>query len=184
MLSSIRLLQIGVLSLALLACAKAPLYFRLDPELTVVSSGIGQGKSVALQVIDSSKAATLADNQTRYLLETPAQQVLQRKLTDALRSQGFLVVDKAERVLEVRIVKADHIISKGMVTDNIAIEQSLSFTAKTAAGTQTRSFNDARNRDVGGNAKIGELAGDMNQSLGSVLNRALSDSELLPFLAK
>lgn len=176
----------AVLLLLLSACAHAPQYIRLDPPLHLTSTKVEQSRTVLLKITDSNVLPKLGENQTRIELEQPLNQVLRNIVRNALTDRGFVVIESgdADRQLVLNITQGGHVITKGLITDNIAISIALQFTVTTPAGTRTRAFNDNRNRDVGGNAKIGEVAGDLNLAFGDVLSKALNDAEILQALSK
>lgn len=171
--------------LLLTGCMTGPTKLLLDPEVLSGSSTLGSGQPVALQVSGNPVDGPLSDGQSRFALERPAAVAARARVAAGLARHGFQLVDgTAERQFQVVIVKADHVITRGVLRDTIAVETSVQFTAITPAGTRTRSFSDKRSREVGGRATLGEASGEMNQSLGHVLARGLNDAELIAFLGQ
>ncbi len=181
-----RLFLVSSLLLGLSACAQAPTRLLLDPDVPTANSAIGSGQLIALSVSGTPEGQRLGDSQSRFALEKPAAPVVQAKLQELLPQHGFQVGGPTDsmRQLRVTVIAADHVINKGIVRDNIRVKVALQFTAETESGTLTRNYEDSREQEVAGRANIGEAGGVLNQSLGSVLRRALNDGELMAFLAR
>ncbi|NQD38535.1 hypothetical protein HPT27_16045 [Permianibacter sp. IMCC34836] len=176
------LLPVALLTL-LSACATGPTKILLDPEVIAAGSSLGSGQTVQLQV--SSLPSSAATGQPHFDLERPVTVTVKEKLAGGLAAHHFQVSDaSAERQFVVTIQKAEHQISHTVLRDTIAVETVIEFKAITPAGTRSRTFNDKRSREVGGTASLGEVSGEMNQSLGHVLARALNDAELIAFLGQ
>lgn len=174
-----------ITALCLAACTSTPEKIALDPQVTGASTGIGAGHNVKLIVTGATTESLLIDGQFRYPLQQPVTETVKGKVREGLLRHGFNVDDfgQGDRQLTVNVVKADNIITEGTVKDTIQVEISLQLTATTAIGTRTRTFNDNRIQEVGGDASAEEVGGAMNQALGQALDRALSDAELLQFLS-
>lgn len=175
---------LSVVSLLLLsACASGPTKILLDPEVIAAGSSLGSGQVIRLQV--SSLASPAAPTQPHFDLERPVTVTVREKLATGLIAHRFQINETApDRQFVVTIQKAEHQISHTVLRDTIAVETIIEFKAITPAGTRTRTFNDRRSREVGGTATLGEISGEMNQSLGHVLARALNDAELMAFLGQ
>lgn len=185
MLGSLRPLRSAALLLLLSACATGPTKVLLDPEVLSAGSSLGGGQSVYLEVTSTATDTALSDKQARFALEQPATLPVRNKLATGLARHGFqLMAEPVTRQFQVVVTKADHVISRGLLRDTIAVEIAIQFTASTPAGTRTRTFTDKRSREVGGQATIGEVSGELNQALGQVLARALNDADLIAFLGQ
>ncbi|HEX4909403.1 MAG TPA: YajG family lipoprotein [Permianibacter sp.] len=176
---------VPVLTLFLAACANGPSKMLLDPEVRSMESQLGSGHSVQLQVSGNPTAAALQEGQSRFELERPATVTVREKVATGLMRHGFQLADAGvDRRFVVEVLKADHVVSRGIVRDTINVETELRFSAITPAGTRTRAFVDKRSREVGGRATLGEVSGELNQSLGHVMARGLNDAELMAFLSQ
>ena len=174
-----------LLILSIASCASGPTKLLLDPEVISAPSSLGAGQMVQLQVSGEPLPSPLYAEQSRFPLEYPASHTVRSKLANGLAQHGFHLNESAqERQFRAVVLKADHIVNKGVLRDTIEVETSIQFTATTPAGTRTRTFNDKRSREVGGRATLGEVSGEMNQSLGHVLSRGLNDAELIAFLGQ
>lgn len=172
-------------ALLLAACASGPTKLLLDPEVQSSESRLGGGQMLQLRVSGAPTAAPLGTDQSRFDLERPVTDASRNRLATGLARHGFQIADTAqERIFQAEVLKADHVISRGVLRDTIAVETEIRFTAITPAGTRTRTFNDKRSREVGGRATLGEVSGEVNQSLGHVLARGLNDAELIAFLGQ
>jgi uncharacterized lipoprotein YajG len=181
----LRLLTLPLSALLLTACATGPTRVLLDPEVLSGNSTLGAGQAVELIVSGNPSEAPLFDNQSRFGLDRPATVPARTRVASGLAKHGFQIVEQtAERQFQVIVLKSDHVITRGVLRDTIVVETAIQFTAMTPAGSRTRTFNDKRSREVGGRATLGEVSGEMNQSLGHVLGRALNDAELIAFLAQ
>jgi len=174
-----------LLSLLLTACANGPSKLLLDPEVRSMESRLGNGHSVQLDVSGNPTVAALQEGQSRFELERPATVTVREKVATGLMRHGFQIADAgADRQFTVELLKADHVVSRGIVRDTINVETELRFNAITPAGTRSRTFTDKRSREVGGRATLGEVSGELNQSLGHVMARGLNDAELMAFLSQ
>ncbi len=174
-----------LLVLSIASCASGPTKLLLDPEVISAPSSLGAGQMVQLQVSGEPLPSPLYAEQSRFPLEHPASHTVRSKLANGLAQHGFHLNESAqERQFRAVVLKADHVVNKGVLRDTIEVETSIQFTATTPAGTRTRTFNDKRSREVGGRATLGEVSGEMNQSLGHVLSRGLNDAELIAFLGQ
>ncbi len=173
------------LALALGACANTATKMLVDPEVVASKSGLGAGQTVQLQVSAQPGAVAAGDGHNRYDLEKPLTDTVRDKLAVGLMGHQFQVGSgTGERQFIVSIEKADHLISRAVLRDTITVETRITFTAMTPAGSRSRTFTDKREREVGGTATLGEVAGEVNQSVGHVLAKALNDAELMAFLGQ
>ncbi len=173
------------LGLGLGACASSTSKMLVDPEVIASKSSLGAGQTVQLQVSSQPGAVAVGDGHNRYDLEKPLADTVRDKLALGLMGHQFQVgAGTGERQFIVSIEKADHLISRAVLRDTISVETRITFTAMTPAGSRSRTLNDKREREVGGTATLGEVAGEVNQSVGHVLAKALNDAELMAFLAQ
>ncbi len=175
-----------LLAALLSACATAPTHIRLDPDVRYQATGLGQGRVVDVNVINATTPRRLNENQHSFPLEQPASVAVNTAFLDALNRHGFSPQNGAasEYQLKAEIIKADNLIEKGTFTDKISIDIQIQVSVTTPNGTRSRTFNNGISREVGGSAKIGEVAGELNQLMATVLNKAVNDGELLGFLAQ
>lgn len=179
-----RLAPCLIAALFVAGCAGTPEQVRLNPTVTGASTGIGAGHNVKLVVTGTASTPSLIDGQLRYPLQQPATETVKGKLREGLLQHGFNVDDFGEshRQLLVNVVRLDNTVTEGTLKDTMQVDVSLQLTATTAAGKLSRTFNDSRMQEVGGDASVEEVADVMNQALAQVLSRALSDADLLQFL--
>lgn len=170
----------------LAACANTPAKVVLNPEVKGASTGIGAGQNVKLIVTGAAVDAPLLKGQSRFPLAQPATETVKSKMREGLLRHGFNVDDfgATDRQLTVNVLKANNVVTSGALHDTIQVEVSLELVATTNAGTLTRTINTSQMREVGGDASIGEVSSELNQSLGQALARALNDVELLQSLGK
>lgn len=180
-----RLLLTLASAVLLTACMTGPTRVLLDPEVLSAGSSLGGGQLVQLTASGTPADTALSDGQSRFALEKPAMVPARERIATGLIRHGFQLADGSQaRLFNVVVLKADHVVTRGVLRDTIAVETSIQFTATTPNGTRTRTFSDKRSREVGGRATLGEVSGEMNQSLGQVLARALNDAELIAFLGQ
>jgi len=174
-----------VLGLGLSACSTTTVKMLVDPEVVASKSSLGASQTVQLQVSAQPGAVPAGDGHNRYDLEKPLTDTVRDKLAVGLMGHQFQVGSgNGERQLVVSIEKADHLINRAVLRDTITVETRITFTAMTPAGSRSRTLTDKREREVGGTATLGEAAGEVNQSVGHVLAKALNDAELIAFLGQ
>lgn len=170
---------------AVSACVTAPTHIRLDPDVRFQQTGLGQGRAVDVSIVNATTARRLSEQQHQFPLEQPVNVTVNSAFIEGLQHHGFMPQNgnSSSYQLKAEILKADNLIDKGTFTDKITIDISIQVTVTTPAGTRTKTFNNGIGREVGGSAKIGDVAGELNQLMAQTLNKAVNDGELLGFLA-
>jgi uncharacterized lipoprotein YajG len=168
------------------ACATAPTHIRLYPDVRVQATGLGQGRVVAVSVVDANTSRSLGAEQHSFPLEQPASVAINDALVDALNRHGFSPQTgvTSDYQLKADVIKADNVVTKGTFTDKISIDIQIQVTVTTPSGNRTRTFSNAISRELAGSAKIGDVAGELNQLMAVTLGKAVNDGELLGFLAQ
>lgn len=166
------------------ACVTAPTHIRLDPDVRFQTSAIGQGRAVDVTVNTATTSRRLNENQSPFPLEQPATIAVNNALIEGLQKHGFAAQNGNGSDYRVNAeVKADNLVTKDTFTDTITIDIAVQVTMTTPNGSRSKTFNNSIERKVS-SAKIGDVAGELNQLMAQVLNRAVNDSELLAFLAQ
>ena len=170
-------------------CAFAPQTATLDPEVFVSASKIGEGKTIALRVLDeraSEEIGRRGIQMAKISIEQDLALLIEEKLTSGLQQKGFTVVEydaAADRKLEVELRNLDYKTSMGFWTGGVHITGALK--AEAVAGARQysefyRTENEKRvivNPTKEGNEKM------INQGLSDLLGELFKDRKLFEFLA-
>lgn len=180
-----------VLTVLLLAgCAQTGQQLRLAPDAEVDESAIGDGRTVALRVVDEREHPRLGqlenrDGEHADLVGTAeVEDVVRQAVEEGLRANGFTVSDwdaDASRRLEIRVLDLDHRVSAG-VSRNVSTRIELRSEGHRG---ESRVSGQARARDSD-RITYRPSAEDNQAYLDAVLSRALGrllNVELLEFLA-
>lgn len=112
---------IAVLTLG--ACAQTSQQLRLAPEAEVQGSSIGEGREVAVRIIDTRDDRTLGTLENRdqedgtLTSATDLRHVLEGTVEEALEANGFTIIgwdDNARRRLQVEIMDVSHQVSSAV----------------------------------------------------------------------
>lgn len=121
--------RIAGLSLAVLAvltlgaCAQTSQQLRLAPEAEVEGSAIGEGREVAVRIVDTRDDRSLGTLENRdqedgtLSSDTDLRHVLEGTVEEALEANGFTIIgwdDDARRRLQVEILDVSHQVSSAV----------------------------------------------------------------------
>lgn len=167
---------------ALTACtAPATPTISLNPSVTVNSVNIGQGKEVALQVVDgrptqSYGAAKFDPNQN-------IQEIFTREINRGLNKDGFVVSPSSNTQLTVKLLAIDYRQLTGIASMNTETFVSAEVTAKTTGGTYHKTYNASAYNDNYLSASKQDPSAQVNLAVSKLLNNILNDGMLMQFLA-
>ncbi len=160
----------------------------LRPQATVNANAIGNGKTVALQVIDERpqtleaqyKAAKIDSSQNVTELVT-------NQVTHALTQYGFTPISdvgSSNDQLTVKILKINYLFAKSYVAANAETDVAVKVEAKNKTGTYTRVYraNSYSNQYLSVDSV--DPSEQVNEAFNKVLNNLLNDQTLMQFLAK
>lgn len=191
MIKAIRVLTVGALLLAGGGCAYIPQQANLNPDLNIDSSGIGNNARIFINVLDERAGKSLGRRAASYgpAAEITAKQelaeVVKTKLEQGLRAQGFLpgAKDTADSILIVEIRALDYSTSTGFFTGGVHIRAALKGRAKNRDAEMEKMYRYEKEERIIIVPTAGTNEKWINEALSTTLNKLLTDSELLAFLA-
>ena len=184
---------IGLIFLVFLSgCAYIDQNLRVEPQVTIMQENIGQGKKIALRVVDDREDSTIGRRANGYGMDSAKistdqdlVELLKSSFIDGMRKKGFEPVgDNDSNVsLKVELRSLSYDTSTGLWTAGNIGKAALKILAtkesnKTFEKTY-RSQNEIRTAFIASqetNAKI------INAALSDALNKVFSDNELWDFL--
>ena len=183
---------ISLLSL-LGGCAMTPQKVVLYPDVQVLGSEVGKGKTVGLSVTDARTDKVLGYRTTRLdkdsviLTYSDVAKVVQEKIYAGLKDYGFnvdVLSVNAQRSLKVEVVTLYYSAPTGSWTGGIRILAQIKAYVKNGNTTYDNLYEVEHNERViirPGQDKNEEL---INKTLADVLQRLLNDQKLVALLAK
>jgi len=167
---------------ALTACtAPATPTISLNPSVTVNSVNIGQGKPVALQVIDGRP--TQGYGAAKFDPNQNIQEIFTREINKGLSRDGFVVDPSSPAQLTVKLLAIDYRQLTGIASMNTETFVSADVIAKTPAGTYHKTYNASAYNDNYLRAAKQDPSTQVNLAVSKLLNNILNDGMLMQFLA-
>lgn len=178
-----------LLALALPACAITKMEAKINPTVDIAESNIGQGRTVALTVIDErptkdlgKRAAMGAEIEMKDDIAT----IFQEKIGEGLRRNGFAVVNgtaPGAATLRIDVRSLDYDVNVGWWTGGIDVSASMKAQAKGAREEYERMYRSNKEDRVvfvpgakGSNERINTVVSELMRQL-------LEDRKLLEVLA-
>jgi uncharacterized lipoprotein YajG len=186
-------LVILLLIISLGGCAYIDQNLRIDPQFTVSSEGIGNGKKIALRVIDDRDKQLIGKRGVQYMpggkitTKQDLVDVLKGALSDGLRKKGFEPVGVNDSPLSMKgeLRSLEYTTSMGLWTGgNIGTAVVKIIATDPSGKTYERTYRsekEIRTAFVGSqetNAKV------VNEALSDTIKKVFEDKELLQFLAQ
>ena len=175
------------------ACAFTPQKASLNPTIDLSESNIGNGKTVALKVIDERPEESLGHRGSAFMkgaeitTDQDVASVIYEEISEALQKQGFSTVpfdEKEKRSLKVEIRLIEYYTSTGFWTGGVHTKSALKAIARNGVDTYDKLYrveNEERVIFVPGaehNEKI------INTVIGDAIEEIFNDNQLLTLLAK
>ena len=174
-------------------CALTPQKVLVNPDVRVIESEAGKGKTVALKVTDTRADKILGYRTTRLdkdsvvLTDSDIAKVVQQKLYEGLKKYGFnvdVLSEDAPRSLKVEVQTLQYSAPTGSWTGGIRILARLKVFVKNGDTTYENLYEIENKERViikPSQDKNEEL---INKTLSDVLQRMLHDQRLIALLAK
>jgi uncharacterized lipoprotein len=174
-------------------CALAPQTVLINPDVQVLGSQVGKGKTVGLTVTDARADKVLGYRTTRLdkdsiiLTDSDVENVVQEKIYDGLKKYGFdveVVPADAPLLLRVEILTLQYSTPTGSWFGGIRTLAKLKAFVKNGGTTYENLYeveNNARVPIRPDQEKNEEL---INKTLADVLQRLLKDQKLIALLTK
>jgi uncharacterized lipoprotein len=181
------------LLLILGGCALTPQKVLINPDVEVLSSSVGQGKTVALMVTDAREDKVLGYRTTRLdkdsiiLTDSNVADVVQEKIYEGLQKYGFkvnIVSGDAPLLLKVEIQALQYSTPTGSWTDYIRTLARLKADVKNGTTTYENLYEVVNKNTLlipPSQDKNQEL---INKALADVIQNLLNDKKLIDILAK
>ena len=183
-----------VLLLSLMGgCAMTPQKVVLYPDILVIGSEVGKGKTVALTVTDARADKVLGYRTTRLdkdsviLTDSDITKVTQERIYEGLKKYGFnvnVVSGDTQRSLKVEVVTIHYSAPTGSWTGGIRTIARLKAFVKNGSTTYENLYEITNNETVIIPPSQGKNEELINKPLADVLERLLKDQKLIALLAK
>lgn len=184
------------LTLALLflaGCAQSPQRVWLEPKLNVPPSSMGEGRVVAVDVVDRRSSPSLGnygksrDASTELSTEQDIALVVKQEVIAGMRKKGFVAVEEQanrDAKLNVEVQSLEYATSPNTWTGDVYIKSALKAVASKNGKTLEKMYraNFDKRVVVVPTATTNEQW--LNEALGDVLRQLLEDRELSLFLTQ
>lgn len=174
-------------------CALTPQKVAVNPDVLVMESETGKGKTVALKVTDTHADKILGYRTTRLekdsiiLTDSDIAKVVQEKIYEGLKKYGFSVdvaSADAPRLLRVEVKTLQYSAPTGSWTGGIRIIATLNAVVKNGDTTYENLYQITNNETVIIKPSQGKNEELINKTLSDVLQRLLQDQKLIALLTK
>lgn len=174
-------------------CAMTPQKVHLYPDVPVIGSEVGKGKTVALTVTDARADKVLGYRTTRLdkdsviLTDSDVTKVVQERIYEGLKKYGFnvnVVSGDAPVLLKVEIQTMQYSAPTGSWTGGIRTLARLKASVKNSGTTYENLYEITNNETVIIPPSQGKNEELINKTLGDVLQRLLKDQKLIALVAK
>lgn len=177
------------LALLLPACAITKMEAKLDPMVDVAESNVGQGRTVALSVIDERPSRDIGKRAAvgaSIEMKADIAAIFQEKIGEGLRRHGFSVVNGASpdaATLRIDVRSLDYDVSTGWWTGGIDVSAAMKARAQGALEEYERLYRANKEDRVvfvpgakGSNERINAVVADL-------LRQLFEDQKMLEVLA-
>ncbi len=174
-------------------CALTPQNVAVNPDVLVMGSEVGKGKTVALTVTDARADKVLGYRTTRLdkdsviLTDSDIAKVVQEKIYEGLKKYGFnvnIMSGDAALLLKVEIQTLQYSTPTGSWTGGIRTLARLKVFVKNGGTTYENLYEITNNETVIIPPSQGKNEELINKTLADVLQRLLKDQKLIALLAK
>ena len=176
------------LAFVLSGCAHT-LEATLSPDLEIDRASIGQGKTIALKVVDdrADEVVALVGREDKITIREDIGEIIYWEIAEGLEAKGFLIApfsNEAQRALEVevRLIKIFH--TSGFWTAKVHAKSAVKAKGQNNGDTYEKMYRyeETTNTVFGlGDEAIEEI---LNKSIVKVLKKMFQDEKLMSFLAK
>jgi uncharacterized lipoprotein YajG len=185
------LFLIFVLSILSTACAFNPQTVSLDPSISVRKDNLGQGKEIYLSISDDRSSVSLGRRGAGYgpaaeiTTEKPLEEVVRSKISDGLKSRGFIVSnnDSLPLQLKIEIRELAYSTSQGFWTGGVHINGALKGLGKNGSESYEEMYRYNKEERVVVVPTAETNAEWINTALTETLNKLLNDEQLFLLLA-
>ena len=180
------------LALAFVGCSFKPLKIAVQPDIALPQTNIGQGKEIAVTVVDQRENSRLgyrriSDKQADISAESPLATTLESLLVEGLALQGFKPTGTVESSVphyELQIVKTDYITDAAAVKAKMTLDTELRAVVALSDKVVRKSYIIEREENMAFAPMADDNAEFINKALGKTLQSALEDEALLQQLAQ
>ncbi len=189
----------GLLMLSMTGCAFIDQQLRVEPHLTVVPSNIGEGKQVALRVIDDRQEQLIGKRGyhsgtyggvyggltggAKISTDQDLAEVIRAVVRDGLRQKGFEPVDdnRADRSLKVELRALAYDTSVGLMTGGNLGKASVKVLASRSGATYEKTYHSQQEIRTFFVASQETNAHVINAALSEALDKLFADADLWNF---
>ncbi len=188
-----KMIVLSTLMLMLSACAFVSESVPLKPQVNVQPTLSGDGKIIALNIIDARPDSALGGRVTAYgpaakiSLENDLISVVRLEVTKGLAKNGFKVVpytDNATRKLVVRIIALQYQQRTGFWAGTVIVTSTLEGSANNKGQTYENTYRTEDEHTVVFTPSADTDIKNINSGLASSLSKLLNDQSLMHFLAR
>lgn len=182
------------LTLLLVAgCAQAPQRVWLEPKLNVPSSSVGEGRVVAVDVVDRRPSPSLGnygksrDTSTELSTEQDIALVVKQEVIAGMRKKGFVAVEEQtsrDAKLNVELLSLEYATSPNTWTGDVYIKSAMKTVASKNGKTLEKMYRANFDKRVVVVPTAATNEQWINEALGDVLRQLLEDGELSLFLTQ
>ena len=186
----------GILSLTLLllaGCAQSPQRVWLEPKLNVPTSSLGEGKVVAVDVVDRRPSPSLGnfgksrDASTELSTEQDVALVVKQEVIAGMRKKGFVAVEEQsnrDAKLNVEVQLLEYATSPNTWTGDVYIKSAMKAVASKNGKTLEKMYRANFDKRVVVVPTAANNEQWINEALGDVLRQLLEDRDLSSFLTE
>lgn len=180
----------------LTGCSFIPESVNLNPHMTAApASNIGEGKPVAVQVIDARPDSSLGGRPSGFgpaaniSLSNNITQVVQQNVEEGLRDYGFAAVDytgnpNVSRILILRITGLQYDQRLGLFDSDLLVTSTIEATANNKGRVYDQVYRSSGKTVAVVTPTSGQDSANINHVFSDTLNQILSDQNLMQFLAR
>jgi uncharacterized lipoprotein YajG len=181
------LISLMVLSLAACATPQLQSQIVLKPQVEVESMPLGQGKTVAVTVLD--KRDQNSESNAKIDSSQNISQIVSVEINKGLKKYGFNPVPitsqiKTSNQLTVEIQSIDYRSMKSLVASNAEVFVAAKVTATSALGSYSKVYNASSYSDTYLKKAKQDSTEEVNAVFNQLLNNILNDAMLIQFLGK
>lgn len=182
-----------VLGVSAQGCSLKPQSLRIDPEVKVKETRIGDGKLVGLRVSDARPEKRLGEvgDPDRKMVEVSVDQdpgpAVYERVKQALTKMGFSVEpygESMDRTLDIKIRKLELQSVKKPLTFDTELRAEVAAHATNSAAFYDRQFNVRTRKDGAAPPYEGDSTQLVNTAMSQALEDLLADEQLLSMLAQ
>jgi uncharacterized lipoprotein len=187
-MKKISLALIPLMSIFVLGCSNEPTHIIVAPDLMNAANVNYINKSAQFSVSDMRIAQhvvqILREGEAAKLMnaQESMSHVVEQTLKKAFKQQGLVLSEQADNHIKIIINKALISVEQGMMSYEAKNELTLTIEIKNTKQTLTKKFSSKGTSDGPMSADIAVLERDFNQQLSKLLNRMLTNNEIISFI--